>query len=137
MGQQQLLLIILGVIIVGIAIAVGITMFADNAVSSNRDAITTDLMHLAAKAKHYYKRPSSMGGGGHNFTGLTADAAGMAKLVTTSFSDNSNATYSIVTAGDGTTVVFRGVGKVQLENGSFPTLECIVTQSSHSIAILN
>jgi Tfp pilus assembly protein PilE len=64
MGQQQLLLIILGVIIVGIAIAVGITMFRDNSVSSNRDAMSTDLLHLAAKARHYYKRPTSMGGGG-------------------------------------------------------------------------
>ncbi len=63
MGQQQLLLIILGVIIVGLAIAVGITMFRDNAVSTNRDAIANDLMHLAAKARHFYKRPTSMGGG--------------------------------------------------------------------------
>ena len=69
MGQQQLLLIILGVIIVGLAIAVGITMFRDNAVSTNRDAIANDLMHLAAKARHFYKRPTSLGGGGHNFTG--------------------------------------------------------------------
>ena len=78
MGQQQLLLIILGVIIVGLAIAVGITMFRDNAVSSNRDAMANDLIHIAAKAKHYYRRPSSMGGGGHSFVGLTADAAGPA-----------------------------------------------------------
>ena len=49
MGQQQLLLIILGVIIVGIAVAVGITMFQDNAISANRDAVTNDLVQLAAK----------------------------------------------------------------------------------------
>ena len=43
MGQQQLLLIILGVIVVGIAVAVGITMFSDSAISANRDAVTNDL----------------------------------------------------------------------------------------------
>jgi hypothetical protein len=137
MGQQQLLLIILGVIIVGIAIAVGITMFRDNAVSSNKDAISNDLMHLSAKARHYYKRPSSMGGGGHNFTGLTADAAGMLVLVTTGFSDNNNATYTIKTAGNGTSVEFRAVGKTALDNGTFPTIDCLVTQNNQTITIVN
>ncbi|MFA5833443.1 MAG: hypothetical protein WDA22_08200 [Bacteroidota bacterium] len=137
MGQQQLLLIILGVIIVGIAIAVGITMFRDNAVSSNRDAISNDLLHLAAKAKHFYKRPTSMGGGGHSFVGLTANSAGMLILVTTGFSDNSNATYTIKTAGDASSVEFRGVGKAPLDNGSYPTMECIVTQSTQTITMVN
>jgi len=50
MGQQQLLLIILGVIIVGIAVAVGITMFQDNAVDQNRSAVIADLTTLSAKA---------------------------------------------------------------------------------------
>ena len=48
MGQQQLLLIILGVIIVGIAVAVGITMFQDNAVDQNRSAVIADLTTLSA-----------------------------------------------------------------------------------------
>jgi len=136
MGQQQLLLIILGVIIVGIAVAVGITLFQDNAVSSNRDAMTNDLMHLAAKARHYYSRPTSMGGGGHSFTGLTADAAGMLKLVTSSFSDNSNGTYTI-TAGDNNQVVFQGVGKTALSDGSYPTIRVTVTRSGHTFTIVN
>lgn len=137
MGQQQLLLIILGVIIVGIAIAVGVTMFRDNAVSSNRDAISNDLMHLAAKAKHFYKRPTSMGGGGHSFVGLTANAAGMLILVTTGFADNQNAVYTIKTAGSATSVEFRAIGKAPLDNGTFPTVECLVTQNNQVITIVN
>ena len=62
MGQQQLLLIILGVIVVGIAVAVGITMFQDNAISANRDAVTNDLVNLAARAQQYYRRPTALGG---------------------------------------------------------------------------
>jgi len=108
MCQQQLLLIILGVIVVGIAVAVGITMFQDNAVSANRDAVTNDLVNLASRAQQYYRRPQALGGGGNSFVGLTADAAGLAKL--TSKSSNANGTYSILTAGTATSVVLRGLG---------------------------
>ena len=71
MGQQQLLLIVLGVIIVGIAIVVGINLFNANAVSSNRDGLTSDLQNLAAMAHQYYVKPTAMGGGGNTFTGWT------------------------------------------------------------------
>ena len=63
MGQQQLLLIILGVIIVGIAIAVGLSLFSAQSVQSNRDAMINDLNNLAAQAYQFRIRPTSMGGG--------------------------------------------------------------------------
>ena len=69
MGQQQLLLIVLGVIVVGIAVVVGINLFNANAVSSNRDGVVSDLNNLGAMAQQYYKKPTSMGGGGNTFTG--------------------------------------------------------------------
>ncbi len=108
MGQQQLLLIILGVIVVGIAVAVGITMFSDNAVSANKDAVVNDLVNLASRAQQYYRRPQALGGGGGSFVGLTADAAGLAKL--TSKASNSNGTYNISAAGSATSVTIHGVG---------------------------
>ncbi|MBI5471679.1 MAG: hypothetical protein HY961_04990 [Ignavibacteriae bacterium] len=116
MGQQQLLLIILGVIVVGIAVAVGITMFQDNAVSANRDAVTNDLVNLASRAQQFYRRPTALGGGGNSFSGISADAAGLAKL--TSKSTNANGTYSVYTAGSGTTVVLQGTGTEKGTNGS-------------------
>ena len=69
MGQQQLLLIILGVIIVGIAIAVGISMFSSSSVQANKDAIVNDLNNLAADAYQYRIRPATMGGGAGNYGG--------------------------------------------------------------------
>ena len=69
MGQQQLLLIVLGVIVVGIAVVVGINLFNANAVSANRDGVVSDLNNLGAMAQQYYKKPTSMGGGGNTFTG--------------------------------------------------------------------
>jgi hypothetical protein len=86
MGQQQLLLIILGVIIVGIAIAVGLSLFSAQSVQSNRDAIINDLNNLAAQAYQYMIRPSSMGGGQGSYGGFSIPS----KMVT-----NENATYSI------------------------------------------
>jgi Tfp pilus assembly protein PilE len=137
MGQQQLLLIILGVIIVGIAVAVGITMFQDNAVSSNRDAVTNDLVQLAAKAQQYYRKPSSLGGGGNSFAGLTADASGMAVLVSTTFSNNDNGSYSISTAGTTGSITFTGVGKTSLSDGSYPTYTCVVTPAGYQVSKTN
>jgi Tfp pilus assembly protein PilE len=75
MGQQQLLLIVLGVIIVGIAVVVGINVFTASAASSNRDAITADLTNLAAIAQQYYRKPTALGGGGNSFLGFVIPAA--------------------------------------------------------------
>ena len=71
MGQQQLLLIVLGVIVVGIAVVVGINLFNANSVSSNRDGVVSDLNNLGAMAQQYFKKPTSMGGGGNSFVGWT------------------------------------------------------------------
>ena len=71
MGQQQLLLIIMGVIIVGIAVAVGVTMFGAQSSTSNKDAVTASLINITADAYHYKIRPSSMGGGSYAYTGYT------------------------------------------------------------------
>ncbi len=71
MGQQQLLLISLGVIIIGIAVAVGISLFVDAAQASNRDAVTMDLYHLATIAQKHYRTPTLLGGGGNQFDNFT------------------------------------------------------------------
>jgi hypothetical protein len=85
MGQQQLLLIILGVIIVGIAIAVGLSLFTAQSIQSNRDAIINDLNNLAAQAYQYRIRPTSMGGGQGDYSSFAIPL----KMKT-----NENGTYS-------------------------------------------
>jgi hypothetical protein len=127
MGQQQLLLIILGVIIVSVAVIVGIGMFQDNALEHNRAAVIADLKTLGAKAQHYYSRPMTMGGGSNSFVGLTADARGIGLLAGVKFTDNTNGTYTIKTAGTATDVVLHGVGKVMISDGTFPEYDMTVT----------
>jgi Tfp pilus assembly protein PilE len=137
MGQQQLLLIILGVIIVGIAVAVGITMFQDNAVDQNRSAVIADLTTLAAKAQQYYAKPVTLGGGGNSFAGLSSDATGLGILASTAFTNNANGTYSVKTAGTATTVVLHGIGKTALSDGSFPSYDMTVTSQTQTPTKLN
>lgn len=67
MGQQQLLLIVLGVIIVGIAIVVGINLFNANAEESAKDTMASEGTNLAALAQQYFKKPVALGGGGNAF----------------------------------------------------------------------
>ncbi len=69
MGQQQLLLIVLGVIIVGIAVVVGINVFTASSVQANADALVADLTNLAANAQQHFRKPGALGGGGSSFDG--------------------------------------------------------------------
>ena len=101
MGQQQLLLIILGVIIVGIAIAVGISMFSSGTVQANKDAIVNDLNNLGANAYQYRIRPTTMGGGSGAYTGYTIPG----KLVT-----NENAAYAVGSIS-ATSMTFTGTSR--------------------------
>jgi hypothetical protein len=137
MGQQQLLLIILGTVIVGVAVAVAIVMFQDNAITKNKEAMTNDLLQLAVKAQQYYYRPIAMGGGSHSFVGLTADAAGLLKIASTNFTDNANGKYSISVAGDANQVVFMGIGNVELDDGSYSTLTLLVKPEGQVLTIVN
>ena len=92
MGQQQLLLIILGVIIVGIAIAVGLSLFTSQSIQSNKDAMINDINNLAANAYQFNIRPTTMGGGGGKYDGWT---------IPVKMSSNENASYSVASASGG------------------------------------
>jgi Tfp pilus assembly protein PilE len=71
MGQQQLLLIVLSVIIVGIAVVVGINVFTASAASSNRDSLISSLTNLGSLAQLYYRKPTALAGGGNSFVNWT------------------------------------------------------------------
>jgi hypothetical protein len=85
MGTQQMLLIIVGVIVVGIAIAVGLSLFNSTSAESNRDAIVNDMMNLSQYAYRYKLTPIPYGGGGRSYSGFT---------IPEKLSDNENASYA-------------------------------------------
>ena len=85
MGQQQLLLIVLGVIIVGIAVVVGINLFNANAETATQDSLVSQGTNLGAMAQQYYKKPIAMGGGGNSFVGFETNVfANLPASLTTS-----------------------------------------------------
>ena len=64
MGQQQLLLLVLGVVIVGLAVVVGINAFSQNQIRSNADALVNDGLRIASDLQAYALKPTQFGGGG-------------------------------------------------------------------------
>lgn len=109
MGQHQLLLLLLGVIVIGLGLAIGIAMYGDSAVAANRDALLTDLNSLAVRAQQYYRKPQMAGGGGHSFSGLTEFHLA-ARMI------NANGSYSIETVGEDFAIL-KGIGMEKDENG--------------------
>lgn len=69
MGQQQFLLIVLSVIIVGISITIGVILFNENAMEQKRNEIINECTLVASEAQLYYRKPISLGGGGKSFNG--------------------------------------------------------------------
>lgn len=108
MGQQQLLLVILVTIIVGIATVVAINTFGSAADSANIDAVRQDVASIAASAQGFYMKPTMLGGGGNSFapSGTSIDFQNLAFGGTISPTDdliawNENGTY-IISGASGT-----------------------------------
>lgn len=115
MGQQQLLLIVLGVIIVGIAVVVGINVFNASSVQANKDGVTSDLTNLASMAQQYAKKAEALGGGGRDFnswsipSGLQTTPNGDYTVGTTDGTIGSSTSIST----DATTIYIYGNGNEQ------------------------
>ncbi|NGP76367.1 hypothetical protein G3570_06975 [Balneolaceae bacterium YR4-1] len=88
MGQQQLLLIILVTILVGIATVVAINVFTEAQEQSNQEAVILDMTSAVPDARAYFRKPTMLGGGGNSFANI-----GMDDLVLNA--SNENATYAI------------------------------------------
>ena len=126
MGQTQLLMIVLAVIIVGIAVTVGITSFSESALSANRDAIANDCATALSKAQGWRRKPTSLGGGGNSFAGFTLAKVGAA-------STNENGTMS-VTSATSTDFTVKCTGKEDSTPGTKVFVQMAYTTSGDTIA---
>jgi hypothetical protein len=104
MGHQQYLLALLGVLIVGIAIAVAVSMFGGHAADSSRHALIGDLQYLASRARSLYWKPKPMGGADKDFSNISY------RDVTT-MAENQNGRYYIEGQSHDE-IIFVGVGRV-------------------------
>src|ERR1051326_4937146 len=71
MGQQQLLLIILGAIVVGIMVFVGMTTFDAHSVQENKDALKSRMQNIEADAYQYKMRLKAFAEGNPSYAGYT------------------------------------------------------------------
>lgn len=113
MGQQQLLLIVIGTVIVGIAIFIAINLASTYARDANRDAVINDINNIAMLAKQHYHKPLALGGGGYSFTNFTIPP----NLLNTPNGNYVNASKdvnSLIIIGQGKEIGNDGVNKVKV-----------------------
>ena len=96
MGQQQLILILLAIMVIGVAIAAGLGLFSSNTAEQNKLAIINDLSNLKSMAYKFRIRPVTMAGGAGSYVGFTMPS----KLMS-----NENANYTMTIAANEITVV--------------------------------
>ena len=126
MGQQQLLLIVVGLIIVGIAIVVATNVFFTNSVNAKRDNVISDLLHLASEAQRYYKTPKEMGGGSREFTGW---------VIPKTLETNANGHFTVALQGDN--AVITGIGNEAVQGNDSVKVQMTVTGNSFTTNIIH
>jgi hypothetical protein len=130
MGQQQLLLIVLGIIIIGLSIFAGISVAATYSENANRDAVTADLINMSSLAKAHYFRPKSIGGGGYSYDNF---------LIPAELDTTANGTYEHTHQGHNTDHIhFTGYGNVIGEDGESPlTIEVRISLNEVKFETIN
>ena len=127
MGQQQLLMMVLAIIIVGIAIAISVQLFRSNAIESKRDLLIEETTSLATMAIQYYKKPQAMGGGGRSFMGWEIPS----QMVQTF---NGNFMRAVVSA---TEVIITGTGSEAVTDTDSIKVETTVRPDGIFTTIIN
>lgn len=130
MGQQQLLLVILVTIIVGVATVVAINIFGASAENAAVDATRQDILTMSAQMQGYAIKPELMGGGGGEFTGLTVDKLGFGYTEKTSDTEfeNGNAIYSLAVTADNVTITATPLRLADSESWSPKAFTVVVTK---------
>jgi hypothetical protein len=127
LGQQQLLMVVLAIIIVGLAIAISVQLFRSNAIESKRDLLIEETTSLATMAIQYYKKPQAMGGGGRSFTGWEIPS----QMVQTF---NGNFMRAVVNANE---VVITGTGSEAVTDTDSIKVETTVRPDGIFTTIIN
>jgi hypothetical protein len=125
-GQQQLLLVLLGIVVVGIAIAVAINLFRANAIDRKREILISECQDLGTIALAYYKKPRMMGGGGKKFTGWIIPSSMVATV---------NGSYTAQVSVDNIIIIGTGT-EVVTDNDSIK-VQTVVTANEINSSIIN
>ena len=126
MGQQQLLLVLLGIVIIGIAIALSISLFRQSAIDNKRDLLINECISLGNMAQGYYKKPAMLGGGGYSFEGWNFPE----QLRTT-------AAGSYIESVSGDNIVITGTGNEVVTGNDSIKVQVTVYPDTFSTEVIN
>ncbi|MEM8559152.1 MAG: hypothetical protein AAGG50_15130 [Bacteroidota bacterium] len=76
MGQQQLLLLVLSIVLVGLAVANGIQAFEENNRKNRRDVATTAAIDYVSNMLSWREKPVALGGGGGTWDNFSLEQIG-------------------------------------------------------------
>jgi hypothetical protein len=126
LGQQQLLLIVLGVIIVGIAVLLGIALFRAQSVENKRDVVINESLNISSIALQYFKKARLYGGGQSTFTGWD---------IPNELQVTSNGSYTATVQPE--EVIIIGTGNEIVSGGDSIKVKTIVTANDIETIVLN
>lgn len=120
MGNQQMLLIVMGVIIVGIAVVAGFTLFNHQQYNSNQKNLGTEMATYIPLVYKYWESRKMIGGAEMDTTEVSpARVAGYIGFTGANYSTSSENGEIRITQAAATTVVLEGLGK-EKRKGKFP-----------------
>ena len=134
MGQQQLLLLVLATVIVGLATVAGIQAFEQGSVRANQDALTQTAVKIASDMQANLKEPAQFGGAGLDVIGdyTSGDAPTLSEL---GYSTNGSSEY---VTEDGDCAIEEpddGAGQPSVENNSELIIVCESTDNEIAVGI--
>lgn len=137
MFQQQGLIIVLGICVVGIAISAGFISKQKDEVAIERYALMDELYELAANAQDFYRSPAGSLGGGGSFAKLFEQENGIKRLTAHPLKRRKGEFY-LLDPVDEVSIQIVGVGRVGGKNPSQPIKVMITVWPEHSaMAVLN
>ena len=100
MGQQQLLLLVLATVIVGLATVAGINAFEQNQKQATADAMTQEAMRIASDVQAIVLKPDQMGGV-DEISGVSFESMGQYSLNDNDNYEGPNGEYALDTGTSG------------------------------------
>ena len=128
MGQQNLLIIVVGIVVVAIAITVAIAMFRGNSIETARNNLIVDLGFYAQKAREFYWKPRTQGGGDRSFLNVRIDNLAYS-------TENDNGRYYVESSSQ-SELVLVGVGRMISGEDSI-RVRMKVSEQRNVVEILN
>jgi len=119
-------LVLLGIVVVGVAIAVAINLFRGNAIDRKREILINESHNLGSIAIAYYKKPRMMGGGGKTFLGWQ---------VPTQLANTVNGFYTAQVSYDN--IVIIGTGTEVVTNNDSIKVQTIITADEIKSTVIN